>query len=194
MSRTSTSIDHTGTTAAGRGFVAAVAAALVLAVIGATSADAKPKPGLVPGTWIGKGTISGSSTDGPFTVHFNGGIAFTVKVAPSLAAKGSGSWRLDMLGSQDGPSDSAVDSSMQGRAAITLTGSGTKLTFRGTQQVVGEIRTGGIARPVSFSRPLTGALTITRAGACRVSGQTRMPDGVRLVWSATLKGSGTCRA
>jgi hypothetical protein len=55
-------------------------------------------------------------------------------------------------------------------------------------------RAGGISRPLSFTRPLSGVLNITRAGRCKVTGQTRMPDGVRLVWSATLKGSGTCRS
>ncbi len=180
----------------GSAIVLAMAVTVALAITmaaAAGTAPAKPKPGFLPGTWIGKGTISGTSTDGPFTVHFSGGIAFTLRVDASLRSKGTGTWQLDMLGSQDGPSEDAIDSTMQGRAAITLKGSGRNVSFSGLQRVVGEIRTAGTARPISFSRPLTGALTTSRAGKCKVSGVTRMPDGVKLVWSAVLKGSGTCR-
>lgn len=193
MNRTTT-IDRTTGSAAGLGLVAALLLGLVLALVGATGASAKPKPGFLPGTWTGKGTITGSSTDGPMTVHFSGGIAFTLKVAPSLAAKGTGTWRLDMLGSEDAMSDEAIDSTMQGRAAISLAGSGTTITFSGLQKVAGEIRVAGTSRPLSFSRPLNGTLAITRAGACKVSGVTRMPDGVKLVWSAVRKGGSTCRS
>lgn len=193
MNRTTT-IDRVAGSAAGLGLAATLLIGLVLALVGAAGASAKPKPGFLPGTWVGKGTITGSSADGPMTVHFSGGIAFTLKVAPSLAAKGSGTWRLDMLGSEDAMSDEAVDSTMQGRAAISLSGSGTKVSFTGLQRVSGEIRSGGRTTPIGFSRPLKGTLTIGRAGKCRVSGANVMPDGVKLVWSATLKGSGSCRA
>ena len=193
MNRTTT-IDRPADRARGLGLAVALLIGLVLALVGATGVSAKPKPGFLPGTWIGKGTITGTSTDGPMTVHFSGGIAFTLKVAPSLAAKGSGTWRLDMLGSEDAMSNEAVDSTMQGRAAIALRGSGSRIRFAGLQRVVGEIRSAGRSTPISFTRPLEGTLAITRAGKCKVSGTTVLPDGVKLVWNATLEGSSTCRA
>lgn len=169
-----------------------LALAALLATLAAAPASAAPKPGFLPGTWVGTGTITGSSTDGPFTTHFNGGITFSLKVDAQLRVSGSGTWRLDMLGSENALSADAVDSSMQGTAAARFAGSSTMVSFSGTQTVVGEIRGYGTKRPVSFTRPLTGLLQITRAGKCRVVGATRLPDGVELAWSAVLKG-GRCR-
>lgn len=174
--------------------LAVVAVAAVLASLAAGSTDAAPKPGFLPGTWIGKGVIKGFVEDGPMATHFDGGIAFTMKVSPSLAVSGSGTWRMNMLGSQDAPSDYAVDSTMMGTAAVTFGGPSTAPTFAGTQKVVGEIRSGSMKHPISMERPLSGKLTIGRAGKCLVRGVTQMQRGVTLTWSAQLKGSGKCRA
>ena len=170
----------------------AVISALVTAV--AATAPAAPKPGFLPGTWIGKGTITGTSTDGPYTTHLDGGIAFTLRVDRSLRVSGGGTWKLNMLGSQDGPSSSAVDSTMQGTAAITFAGTGAAVTFTGNARVIGEMRMGDIKRPVSFAQTLAGRLLVTRAGKCRVVGASQVPGGGTLKWTAVLKGSGTCRA
>ena len=168
-------------------------AALVVA-LAATTASAAPKPGFLPGTWIGKGTITGTTTDGPFTTHLDGGIAFTLRVDRGLRVSGTGTWRLNMLGSQDGPSDSAVDSTMQGTAAIRFAGTGAVPSFTGNQRVIGEMRMGSMKRPVSFAQTLAGRLVISRAGKCKVVGGAQMPGGGTLRWTAVLKGSGTCRA
>ena len=165
---------------------AAALAAAALAAVAAASGQAAPKPGFVPGTWIGTGTISGSSADGPLKTVFSGSISFTLKVAPSLAASGSGSWAMTMKGS--GP----VSSMMKGSAPVQMRGSGSDVRYTGTQKVSGVVSDGTMSRKLSFSRPLSGRLVITRAGTCRVSGSSTT-GGVTLSWSAQLQGSGTCR-
>jgi hypothetical protein len=175
--------------------IAAAVAVLVAAAVGfASSGNAAPKPGFMPGTWVGKGTIKGYVVDGPMSTHFGGGVVFTLKVSPKLAVSGSGTWRMSMLGSADGPSEWAVDSTMNGAASIRLGGPATAPTFSGTQRVTGEIRSGSMKTPISMERPLTGKLTIKRAGKCLVRGVTQMQRGVTLTWSAQLKGSGKCNA
>jgi hypothetical protein len=176
--------------------LATVVAALtaVLAASLSASSGAAPKPGFLPGTWLGKGTIKGYVVDGPMATHFDGGITFTMKVSKKLAVAGSGTWRMNMLGSEDAPSSYAVDSTLMGTAAISFGGTSTAPTFAGKQKVRGEIRSGGMSRPVSFERDLSGQLTIRRAGKCLVRGATVVQQGVTLTWSAKLKGSGTCNA
>jgi len=170
----------------------AVLVGVLAAGLTAGAADAKAKPGLLPGTWVGKGTINGYAVDGPMATHFSGGVTFTLKVDKKLRVSGGGSWQMRMLGSEDGPSETAVDSSMEGSAAIRLLGTATGLTFTGMQRVVGEVRMGKVAHPISFTRPLKGQLVIKRAGHCKVAGVTTIQPGVTLTWSAVLKGSGTC--
>ena len=60
-------------------------------------------------------------------------ISFTLKVSPKLASRGRGTWKLDMLGAQDGPPDYAVDATIVGAAALALKGTSTKVTFAGEQ-------------------------------------------------------------
>jgi hypothetical protein len=176
--------------------MATLVAALAATLAGSFSASggAAPKPGFLPGTWVGKGTISGTSTDGPMTTHFSGGVTFTLKVAKNLSVGGSGTWRMNMLGSEDAPSEYAVDSTMNGAAVIRFGGPATGPTFSGTQKVTGEIRSGSMKQPISFERATSGKLTIVRAGKCLVKGATVIQSGVKLTWSAQLKGSGTCNA
>jgi len=175
--------------------LAAASALAAVAAIGTASATpAAPKPGFLPGAWIGKGQIKGYAVDGPMATHFDGGIAFTIKVDRKLRVSGGGTWKLNMLGSEDAPSEYAVDSTMRGTASIRLTGVATNVAFSGTQHVVGEIRSGSMRQPISFDRPFKGALAITRAGKCKVLGRTTVQQGVTLSWSAQLKGSGTCNA
>jgi hypothetical protein len=176
--------------------LAASAAVAMIALLGTTTlapATAAPKPGFVPGTWVGTGTISGTTIDSPMTTRFNGGISFTLRVDHGLRVTGTGTWRLGMLGAETTGSDGAMTSKLKGSAAIALTGSGTAVAFKGTQRVAGAVTAYGVTRPISFTRPLTGTLRVTKAGTCRVSGGTTLPGGVALRWSAVLKGSGTCR-
>ena len=166
---------------------AALAAAALAALTAAASPQAAPRPGFAPGTWIGTGTISGASADGPMKTAFGGSIRFTLTVAPNLAARGSGTWTMTMRGS--GP----VSSLMKGSAAVRLRGSGSDVRYSGVQKVSGVVGDGSVSRKIGFSKPMTGKLAIARAGACRVSGSSTS-GGVTLRWSAQLKGSGTCRA
>ena len=177
-----------------RAGLALTAAAVALGAF-AAAGSAAPKPGFLPGTWIGQGTISGSVDDGPMSAFFNGRISFTMKVSKSLGVSGTGNWKLDMLGSQDAPSEYGVDATIVGAANIALKGTGTNVTFSGTQRMQMQFRTGGQTKlgPVT-EKPLNGRLVITRAGKCRVVGATVIQPGVTLNWRAKLKGSGTCNA
>jgi hypothetical protein len=174
------------------------AGALALAVVAAGAAHAGTavaKPGFLPGTWFGKGTISGNVTDGPMSTHFSGGISFTLKVSPKLAVGGSGTRQLNMLGAQDAPSSYGVDTSMFGTASIRLAGTSTNVTYAGLQHITGEIRTAGVKRPLTIpDQKVAGRLVIKRAGKCKVTGTSTIQPGVTLSWSAQLKGSGTCNA
>lgn len=176
--------------------IAAATVALAVVAAGAAQAgSAVAKPGFLPGTWLGKGTIKGYVTDGPMATHFSGGIAFTLKVSPKLAVAGTGSRQLNMLGSQDAPSSYAVDTSMFGTAQIRLTGTSTAVTYAGLQHVTGEFRTANVSRPITMpDKEISGRLVITRAGKCKVTGTSTLQPGVTLTWNAQLKGSGTCNA
>jgi hypothetical protein len=179
----------------GRALLAcAVLAAVVAAALTAAPSQAAPKPGFLPGIWIGNGTITGFAQDGPMATHFSGGIRFKLTVSNKLKASGTGTWKMNMLGSEDGPSQSAVDSSLVGSAAVRLAGGATNVTFAGAQHIVGEVRMGALKQPMRFDRPLNLRLAITRAGRCKVTGSTTIQPGVTLKWSAQLKGSGTCNA
>jgi hypothetical protein len=175
--------------------LAGLALLLAGALGGASSAGAAPKPGFLPGVWLGQGTIKGSIDEYGMSTIFNGRVAFTLKVSPKLAVSGSGSWKLDMLGVQDAPSDYGVDTTTVGTAAIGLSGTATNVGLSGMQHIEREIRSGGRStRMAPLERPLSHRLVITRAGKCRVAGTTQIQPGVTLTWSAKLKGSGTCNA
>jgi hypothetical protein len=172
-----------------RRIAAAAVAAVTLALAGlAHAGQAAPKPGFLPGTWNVTGTISGSSVDGPMTTVFGGSIRMTLKVAKSYKVGGSGTWQMTMKGS--GP----VSSSMNGTAAVTLSGSSVDVRFAGQQSVTGTVSDGALSTPIRMNRPLSGKLVIKRAGKCRVTGTAPMGGGARLTWTALLAGSGTCRA
>jgi hypothetical protein len=168
----------------------ALALLLVAAVAGTASAkQAAPKPGFLPGTWVGTGTIKGSVEDGPMWTTFSGGIAFTLKVDKTFRASGSGSWKMNMLGTQDEMSEDAIDSSMFGTASLRLSGSATNVAFKGLMHVVGEIRAYGHKRPMKpFDQEIAKRLVITKATTCKVSGTTQIQPGVTLTWSAKRKG------
>ena len=168
----------------------ALALLLVAAVAGTASAtQTAPKPGFLPGTWIGKGTIKGSVEDGPMWTTFSGGIAFTLKVDKSFRASGSGSWKMNMLGTQDAMSEDAIDTSMFGTASIQLSGSAANPAFKGVMHVVGEIRAFGHKRPMKpFDQPIAKRLVITKANACKVVGSTEIQPGVTLTWTAQRRG------
>jgi hypothetical protein len=171
----------------------AVCATLGLVVTAATlgsasSTWAAPKVGFLPGTWVGTGKISGQTGDGPMSEEWNGNVRFTLVVSPGLTAGGSGTWALTMKGT--GP----VASTMNGSAALKMSGPATDVRYTGTQKISGSVSDGTRSTAINFTRPLTGRLVIARAGKCRVNGSSPMGPGVKFTWSAQLAGSGTCNA
>jgi hypothetical protein len=150
------------------------------------AAQAAPKPGFVPGTWQVAGTISGSATDGPMTTVFSGQVRFRLTVAKNLRVGGGGTWAMTMKGT--GP----VGSTMNGTAAVKLSGTSIDVRFAGQQNVTGTVSDGVLSTPIRMSRPLTGKLVIKRAGHCRVTGIAPMGGGATLTWTALLAGSGKC--
>lgn len=178
-------------------FVTAALSALLLAAaaVAAGSASAMPKPGFLPGTWIGKGTINGSVSEYGMNTQFNGALTFTLTVNPELVVGGSGSWKLTMLGKQDAPDDYAVSTKTVGTAKVAFDGQATKPMFSGMQHIERLIGSAGhVRRFAPLDKRLTGRLVISRAGKCRVNGVTPIQPGVSLTWSAQLNGSGTCNA
>jgi hypothetical protein len=170
------------------GSAVAIVALAGLVAATATASPTAPTPGYLPGKWQVTGTISGSSSDGPMTTVFGGKLRFTLNVARNLSVGGAGTWAMTMKGT--GP----VGSTMNGTAAVTLSGTSVDVRFAGQQRVTGTVSDGTLSTPIRMTRPLTGRLVIKRAGQCRVTGTSPMGGGVTLAWTALLAGSGTCRA
>ena len=114
------------------GTVAALAALLVTLIV-ATTAPAAPKPGFLPGTWNVTGTISGSAVDGPMSTVFSGSVRMTLKIGKTYRVGGTGTWQMTMRGT--GP----VNSTMNGAAAVKLSGSAVDVRFAGQQSVTGTV-------------------------------------------------------
>jgi hypothetical protein len=173
-------------------FVIAAAAALLLAAAAVTagSASAMPKPGFLPGTWIGFATITGSATDGPMHVRFDGRFAFSLMVSKKLAVSGRGNWTLTMVGSEDAPASYAVNSNTVGSAAVAIKGTSTNVIYAGTQHIEREITMAGKTTHLApIEADLKGRLPITKATTCKVSGGWQIQPGVTLTWSAKRKGA-----
>lgn len=170
-----------------------VAAALSLVVFTAAAGaatQAGAKPGFLPGTWKGTGTIVGSSSDGAMSTKHTGTIRFSLTVRPDLSVAGSGRWNVTMRGSGAGTS-----STLKGAAALKLSGPATDVRFAGAQTVAGSITVNGVTMPINMKpRPLNGRLVISRAGKCSANGTAPMGPGVSLKWSALLEIRGTCNA
>ena len=167
-----------------------LAALAVALATSATAGTAVPKPGFMPGVWIGQGTIKGLVDDGLMATVFNGRVAFTLKVNKNLGVSGTGTWKLDMLGTQDAPAQYRVDATIVGTASIALKGTSTSVTFSGKQKLMTQIRAGN--RPTSLRESesdIAGQLVITKARSCKVVGATQLQPGVTLTWSAKLKGA-----
>jgi hypothetical protein len=173
-------------------FVIAAAAALLLAAAAVTagSASAMPKPGFLPGTWIGFATITGSATDGPMHVRFDGRFAFSLMVSKKLAVSGRGNWTLTMVGSEDAPASYAVNSNTVGSATVAIKGTSTNVIYAGTQHIEREITMAGKTTHLApIEADLKGRLPITKATTCKVSGGWQIQPGVTLTWSAKRKGA-----
>jgi hypothetical protein len=169
----------------------ALAALCVALTTTAPAGTTMPKPGFMPGTWVGQGTIAGTVQKGPMTTKFDGRITFRLKVNNKFGVSGTGQWKQSMFGTQDAPAQYGVGAMIHGTAAVTFKGTATKVTFFGKQKLVTEIRAGSrkTIRHESEEQPdLNGRLTITRATHCKVDGKTEIQPRVFLTWSATLTG------
>jgi len=175
-------------------FAAAFGLLLAVTSLGAASmTQAAGKPGFLPGTWIGNGAITGSLTNGRVSTALRGPIRFKLGVDKKLRVSGSGTWKLQRF-AYEGAYHDAADTQLKGWAAIGFAGTSTKVTFSGTQYVIGEVMDSGIQRPIRFERELDGRLVITRARQCELSGRMRVQTGLILSWSAKPKGSGCASA
>ncbi|HET9244071.1 MAG TPA: hypothetical protein VFN99_11580 [Gaiella sp.] len=176
------------TLAARRTLTVILGVALLAASLTA-AATAAPKPGFLPGTWVGTGTISGQTAAGEGPVStFTGKLAFVMKVSPSGAVTGTGSWSRTMVG------EGSISARIVAETRTTVAGNSTAPRLVGTYRAVGTFSGHGVTRTSTFApMKLDEKLVITRAGKCRVTGKHTY-QGVTTQWTAQLKGSGTCRA
>ena len=169
----------------------ALAVAALVLPVGATGASAAavdraaPKPGFPAGTWTGKGEISGSLSEYGQETRTSGTASFTLKVGRGGQVSGSGKWVTTQVGS------GALASTITGVATVRFGGTARLPTYAGTQTVTTSFSDGARRDGNTFARPFKGALRITRAGHCRVTGG-HSAEGVSFKWTARLKGSGTC--
>jgi hypothetical protein len=165
--------------------VGALALAALALPLGAAGASAAAKPGFPAGTWTGKGTISGSSSEYGQDIRTTGSATFMLKVRRGGRVTGTGKWVTTAVGS------GAISSTITSVARVSFGGTPRLPTFAGTQTVTTSFTDGTRSDGDTFELPIKGALRITRAGHCRVTGG-QSADGVSFKWTARLKGSGTC--
>ena len=161
------------------------AAAVTVLGAAAPASHAAAKPGFPAGTWTGKGVISGTSSEYGQTTRTSGNATFTLKVTRGGRVSGTGRWSKKEVGS------GAISSTITSIATVRFGGTATRPTYAGTQTVKTSFSDGVVGGGNTTELPFKGALRITRAGHCRVTG-ARTVDGVSFKWKALLKGSGTC--
>jgi hypothetical protein len=161
------------------------AAAVTALGAAAPASQAAAKPGFPAGTWSGKGVISGTSSEYGQTIRTSGKATFTLKVTRGGRVSGTGRWTKKEVGS------GAIASTITSIAPVRFGGTAIGPTYAGTQTVKTSFSDGVLGGGNTVSLPFKGALRITRAGHCRVTG-ARTVDGVSFKWTALLNGSGTC--
>jgi hypothetical protein len=172
----------------------ALALTLGIAALGAASGtEAAPKPGLVPGKWIGTGTISGTSQDGELTTSNRGLVTFTVTVAADRSVSGSGTWKRTMTGS-----GLDTQSVIIGTASLKFSGPSTEVRFAGKEYAQGKVVVNGTTIQMGTKGlKLEGLLVLARAGDCTANGTAKMIEtrgGLTLKWKAKRVIRGTCNA
>jgi hypothetical protein len=173
----------------------AIATTLALAIIGAalvgaTSTEARAKPGLMPGKWQGVGVIKGSTTDAGGKTTFSGKVGFRLFVAKNLEVSGTGSWVKTMKGTSE-----LVRSTMTGIGRMWFGGFGYDIDYMYEEDVQGFVEDAfGRKTPVKFvhgqDETLRGRLVITKARTCRAAGfiPTSGESGVKISWTAKKLG------
>ena len=170
--------------------LALAALCVALAATATAGTAAKPKPGFMPGTWVGKGTISGRVEKDPMTTTSTGRITFVLKVNKAFGVSGTGTWRQTMVGTQDAPSEYAVNARIWGTAPITFSGTSINVKYKGKASILTAIQAGSVEpRTTRSESDIFGFLTIKDAFSCSVSGKSELQPGVFLTWSATFKGA-----
>jgi hypothetical protein len=151
----------------------------VLAVTGATVADAAPKPAFRPGTWVGHGSLSGTFDLGGEVSPVRGRVAFTLTVSKSGLVSGRLKVRTTMTVSK------YIKGSVIGVGALTLSGTASDVRMSGSLRMTGELTDRGVTVPFDLTEPLRGRLVITKAGCTLVTGMTS--GRAAFTWSATPK-------
>lgn len=170
--------------------------ALALAVTfaafaGTTSASqSAPLPGFEPGTWVGTGqTLVASGSAGGLTTSMSGTATFRLTVSRDGRVAGTGTWRTVQIGK------GTVSSRITGVARVKFSGTPTDVRYAGTQVVTTRFGDVEHSAGTTFTRKVSGKLTIKKALSCRVTGGYRVGGAgpsVTFNWKATLKGV-TCR-
>ena len=168
--------------------LALAALALPLSAVGASAAPldgTAPKPGFPAGTWTGKGAISGSSSEYGQETRTSGSASFTLKVTRGGRVSGTGKW----VTTEDRQRRHLLDDQECRKGQLRRHRE--TPTYAGTQTVTTSFADGARDDGNTFELPFKGALRITRAGHCRVTGG-HSAGGVSFKWTARLAGSGTC--
>jgi hypothetical protein len=164
-----------------------IAALSLLLFAGSASAtQSTAKPGFPPGTWIGTGQLfAETGFDGDLITSLSGSATFTLKVSRNGKVTGSGKWTTLQTG--DGP----VSSKITAVARVTFSGTPTAVRYAGTQVVTTRFGDAAHSQGTTFTRDVSGGLTIKKARSCRVTGGYKVAgEGpwVKFDWTASLKG------
>jgi hypothetical protein len=163
----------------------AVAAALLacvgLAAAGGAEAEAAPKPGFVSGTWLGTGIHKGMFDIGDgHPSPTTGTVRFTLVVDKSLKARGTLTIKTTMHTSIENLRGVVV-----GTGTMAISGTGSEVRYAGKLAMRGKLTDGKVTIPFRVTRPVSGHLTITRAGCTKVVGKTA--QNFPIFWSAVPK-------
>ena len=175
--------------------IVGLALLIAVAALGsAASTQAAAKPGLVPGKWIGTGTIAGSSSDaGVIGTDNRGQVRFTLLVKPDRSVSGSGMWKRTMTGA-----GFDTKSVIVGTASLKFSGPSRDARFVGQEVGRGSITASGVTRSITLPpQELEGTLVVARAGDCTANGTAKIPSrgpGLKLKWTAKRAINGTCNA
>ena len=112
----------------------------------------------------------------------SGHANFTLKIRRGGRVSGTGKWVTTEVGS------GAISSQITSVARVSFGGTARLPTYAGTQTVTTSFSDGTISDGNTFERPFKGALRITRAGHCRVTGG-HSAEGISFTWTARLEGS-----
>lgn len=157
-----------------------VVGAALLAAAGSNAAAA-PKPGFLPGTWAGSGTHKGVFDIGDgHPSPTTGTVRFTLVVNKNLEASGTLVIKTTMFTKIEDMRGKVV-----GTGTMRISGTGTDVRYAGNLALKGKLTDGKVTIPFGLTRPVSGALRITRAGCTLVAGRTA--QNFPITWTAVPK-------